>query len=90
MSDKVIDTKEVKDEIKKNFKQFFRSKWASVLAERTGYSADYIRFYFRHDIVKPTIAQAALEMIAEAEKKEQEIINQIHKSPLGENGESAK
>lgn len=73
----MVDTTEIKEALKEEMKRYYRRKWAVKIADRTDFTADYIRRYFNSDITQETIAVSAQELIEEAKKSINDSIQRI-------------
>lgn len=73
----MVDTTEVKKLLESEMKRFYRRKWAVKIADKTGFSSDYIRKYFKSDTPQALIAETAQTLIAEAKQSVKESIQRI-------------
>lgn len=74
----MTDTPKIKEAAAQKLRHFYGSQWANRLAVRSGYTADYVRKYFRTDsISQPILAETAIELINEAKQEEKSQLEKL-------------
>jgi len=69
--------REIKENIESQLKEYLGASWLKRLSAETDFSYEYVRKFFRSDIVQPELLNSAVEFLETVKTQRTELLKRV-------------